>query len=321
MKITPQDIIDKEFGVKFLGFDKVEVDAFLEEVAENFFRLNEENIRLNEKILALRKEMESGGRITPLGQMELPAELDNFLEELKQDITAISAELVSLKQDRPAFVSLEKSFKEAVASLQKAAPIAPSQGQAELPVDLKHTLEEFKKGFGALKAELAALKQEVGSLQQIRKEIKGELQELLTSHFNDLAAKLSKTAPPAVPEQAKSEAAAEVKKKQPAAAIIKEEPADSRLPDFEEQDESRDNDDLEFLSEDDLLDVDKLRGIFQSVLDDSISDAPNSRDGDDNSSGDLLFLEDDFLEDEHEPEVTFTLEESKTEKKTKSKRT
>ena len=34
MKITPQDIIDREFKVKFRGFDMTEVDTFLEEVAD-----------------------------------------------------------------------------------------------------------------------------------------------------------------------------------------------------------------------------------------------------------------------------------------------
>ena len=136
MKVTPQDIIDKEFRVKFRGFDMVEVDTFLEEVAENFYNLTEENTLLNEKIIALQKDMESEGRIVTQGQMELPAELGNFLEELKQDTAAINAELITLKQDRSTFVSLEKSIKEAVSSLQKAAS-KPSQGQAELPAGLE----------------------------------------------------------------------------------------------------------------------------------------------------------------------------------------
>jgi DivIVA domain-containing protein len=315
MKITPQDIIDKEFRVKFRGFDMVEVDIFLEEVAENFFKLSEENTRLNEKVLALQKDMESGGRIATQGQMELPAELGNFLEELKQDTAAITAELASLKQDRSTFVSLEKSFKEAVASLRKAASITPPQGQAELPADLKSALEEFKKSSKAINAELAALKKEVGSIQQIRKDIKGELQELLKSHFDDLDAKLSMSAGP----KPKASAAGK-KREQLAAAVIEEEPEDlpedTRLPDYEEQDETHDDDELEFLSEDDLLDVDKLRGVFQSVLDDSVSDTPNSRD-DDDSSADLLFLDDDIIEEEHEPKVTFSQEEGNAGKKSK----
>ena len=378
MKITPQDIIDKEFRVKFRGFDMVEVDTFLEEVAEKFFKLNEENTRLNEKVLTLQENMDSGGMIAPQGQMELPAELGNFLEELKQDTAAISAELVSLKQDRSLFVSLEKNIKEAVASLQKATSIIPTQSQTELPADLSSIMEEFKKGSEAINAELvalkedrhaldslkkslgevissakeagpamtpqiqaesgnlaktldefrqgtetmgaelASLKEEVGSIQQIREEIKGELKELFKSYFDDLDAKLSQATPAAISADPKPEAAtAGVKKKPLPAAIIKEKPddlpEDTRLPDFAEQDETFD-DDLEFLTEDDLLDVDKLRGIFQSALDGSTSDTPNSRD-DDGLSADLLFLEDDIMEDEHEPKVTFSLDEENVDKK------
>jgi cell division initiation protein len=378
MKITPQDIIDKEFRVKFRGFDMVEVDTFLEEVAETFFNLNEENTRLNEKVLTLQENMDSGDMIAPQGQMELPAELGNFLEELKQDTAAISAELVSLKQDRSLFVSLEKNIKEAVASLQKATSIIPTQSQTELPADLSSIMEEFKKGSEAINAELvalkedrhaldslkkslgevissakeagpamtpqiqaesgnlaktldefrqgtetigaelASLKEEVGSIQQIREEIKGELKELFKSYFDDLDAKLSQATPAAISADQKPEApTAGVKKKPLPAAIIKEKsddlPEDTRLPDFAEQDETFD-DDLEFLTEDDLLDVDKLRGIFQSALDGSTSDTPNSRD-DDGLSADLLFLEDDIMEDEHEPKVTFSLDEENVDKK------
>jgi hypothetical protein len=123
-----------------------------------------------------------------------------------------------------------------------------------------------------------------------------------------------------VPAESKPEAAPVKKKKeQLAAAIIKEEPEgqeeDTGLPDFEEQDETSDDKGLEFLSEDDILDVEKLRGVFQSVLDESVSDGPNSREDDDDSSADLLFLEDSNIEDEHEPEVTFALDEEISGKK------
>jgi len=432
MKITHQDIIDKEFRVKFRGFDMAEVDTFLEEVAEKFFKLTEENTLLNEKILALQEDLESSDRVATQGQMELPAEIVTFLEELKQDTAAINAEIVALKQDRSTFASLDKSIKEAVGALQKAAATPPQartepgtdlnstleelktnseaiaadlaalkadrqildslqndlkevvsraqntadamtpQDSTVLPADLNSTLEELKKNSEAIAAELTvfktdrqafdslrknleevvsraqktapamtpqgqtergelsetleefrkstetmsgeltALKQEIGSVQQIREEIKTELQELLKSHFDDLDEKLSQAsqvAAQAVPRPKVS--AAGEKEGGLAAAIIEEEPEgakeDTMLPGFEEQDETYD-DDLEFLSEDDILDVDKLRGVFQSVLDNSVSDTPNSREDDDDSSADLLFLED-LLEDEHEPEVSFSLNE------------
>ena len=69
MEITPQDIIDKEFRVKFRGFDMAEVDAFLEEVAESFFKLTEENTLLNEKVLALQEDLETVDSMAPQGQV------------------------------------------------------------------------------------------------------------------------------------------------------------------------------------------------------------------------------------------------------------
>jgi cell division initiation protein len=436
MNITSQDIIDKEFRVKFRGFDMAEVDTFLEEVAEVFFKLTEENTQLREKILALQNKIKFMAKTPPQAQIELPAELGNSLDELKQDTAAISAELVALKQDRSTFASLEKSINEAVASLQKAATITPPQGkmeipaelgksldelkqdtaaintelaalkedrqtfgsfqnsledaiasltkaesemapqgQTELPADLRITLEEIQKGSTAINAELAALKedrqtfdslknsleeivssagkagpamappqaesgdlaktleefrqgtetmgaelaafkQEIGSIQQIPEEIKGELETLLKSHFDDLDTKISEAASAAVSTGPPQAAAV---KEQLLAAIIEEEPEgqaeESRLPDFEVQDDTFGDDDaLEFLSEDDILDVDKLRDVFQSVLDDSISDSPESRE-DDETSADLLFLEDFDIQDEPEPEVTFSIKDEKADTK------
>jgi len=384
MKITPQDIIDKEFKVKFRGFDMAEVDTFLEEVAEKFFKLMEENTLLHEKVLALQRDLEAAGSFTPQGQAEVPAELGNTLEDLKQDTAAISAELVSLKQERQtldflkdglkkviatlgepgaagmsqaqvefpadladtleelkqgaaavaadlaalqeerlAFDSLKKNLEEVIGSAKEAAStMASRQGQVEIPGNLGKTLEEFKRGTETMGAELAALKKEISPLANIRAEIKGELQEQLTSRFAELDAKLSTAGEKAGDEAPKLAAVspAPVKKEKLIAARIEEEPEglaeDSRLPDYEELDEGSGDGALEFLSEDDILDVDKLRGIFQSVLDEGISDAPESRDGDE-ATADLLFLEEDFIADDHEPEVSFSLDEKETEEKPK----
>jgi len=380
MKITPQDIIDKEFRVKFRGFDMAEVDAFLEEVAENFFKLTEENTLLHEKVLALQRDLEAKVAMSPQGQVELPAELGTMLEDLKQDTAAISAELTGLKHDRQGLLdSLEKNLKAAVASIEAAAgeksgssadlgktledfrqgtaaieaeltglkkdrqtfielqksfelsiktakeaasAQAPRQGKVEMPGDLAKTLQEFMQSTETIGTGMAALQKDLGAIANIRTEIKEELQELINSRFAELEAKIatvSPAQPPAAPKATPAPKAAPKKEKLAVAEIV-EEPdeveEDTRLPDYEEQDEGADDSALEFLSEDDILDVDKLRGIFQSVLDEGISDAPESRDGDD-VTADLLFLEDDFLEDEHEPEVTFSLDEKEPERQPK----
>jgi DivIVA domain-containing protein len=367
-KITPQDIIDKEFRVKFRGFDRDEVDSFLEELAENLFKLTDENTTLNEKILALQQDLEAAGSVVSQGQMELPVEIENILEDLKQDIIAISADLASLKQDKPSLASLENNLKVAVTALQEATREAKTQGQPEIPADFLNSLVTFQQGAETVAAELAALKedrqvfdslksslkeiissareaaatmapqqqveigadlnktmadftkesetirtdlaalrQELGTISEIREDIKKEVQELLASHFKELETKLSSLGD-------RTGAAPPKKKEKLLAAEIIEEPKgkeEAVIQDYKGYDEDfTDDGALEFLSEDDILDVDKLRNVFQSVLDEDLRDSQESSEGDE-VTADLLFL-DDLLEDEPEPKVTFSMDEKET---------
>ncbi len=59
MTLTPQDIQSKQFHVRFRGFDVDEVDAFLEQLAENFSLLVEDNKSLKTQLQALSMELES----------------------------------------------------------------------------------------------------------------------------------------------------------------------------------------------------------------------------------------------------------------------
>ncbi|MBW2506401.1 MAG: DivIVA domain-containing protein, partial [Deltaproteobacteria bacterium] len=337
MKITPQDIIDKEFRVKFRGFDMAEVDSFLEEVAENLFKLTEENTVLNEKILALQQDLEAAVSTVP--QIEFPEELENNLEDLKQAIAAISADLAVLKQDKPSFAPLENSIKAAVTSIHEAtaemtpqtqldipaeflaaldtfkqnsetmaaeinalkedrqafdalkksfeqvvssareaaSSIAPQQqGQAEAGTDLTNTLNDFKMGTEAVRIELTDLKQEIETISGLREDIIKEVRELLSSQFRELEGKLFQVG-------AGTTAGPPSKKDKLLTAEIIEEPEgteeDTRGQDFEEEVEDFEDDALEFLNEDDILDVDKLRNVFQSVLDDEVGGGYKSRGG------------------------------------------
>ena len=58
MSLTPEDIQSKQFHVRFRGFDVEEVDGFLEQVAENFLMLLEENRTLKAKIETMTQELE-----------------------------------------------------------------------------------------------------------------------------------------------------------------------------------------------------------------------------------------------------------------------
>ena len=56
MKLTPLDIQQQQFMVRFRGFDVREVDLFLEQMAGAFEQLARENEALKEEILRLRRE-------------------------------------------------------------------------------------------------------------------------------------------------------------------------------------------------------------------------------------------------------------------------
>jgi cell division initiation protein len=57
MRITPLDIQQKQFPVKFRGFDEEEVDSFLELVREEMEELLRENASLREEVKRLEKQL------------------------------------------------------------------------------------------------------------------------------------------------------------------------------------------------------------------------------------------------------------------------
>lgn len=59
MKITPVDIQNKQFKVRFRGFDVQEVDQFLEQIAETFQTLQETKEKQQAEIDQLKKELKA----------------------------------------------------------------------------------------------------------------------------------------------------------------------------------------------------------------------------------------------------------------------
>jgi cell division initiation protein len=57
MRITPLDIQQKQFPVKFRGFDEEEVDSFLELVREEMEELLRDNASLREEVKRLEKQL------------------------------------------------------------------------------------------------------------------------------------------------------------------------------------------------------------------------------------------------------------------------
>ena len=58
MKFTPLDIQQQQFKIRFRGFDVREVDAFLEQLADGFESLKNNNVSLQDEIGRLKLENE-----------------------------------------------------------------------------------------------------------------------------------------------------------------------------------------------------------------------------------------------------------------------
>lgn len=57
LNISPTDIIQREFSVRFRGYDTGQVDDFLEEVAKAYNQLIEERARVSEESRVLRQKL------------------------------------------------------------------------------------------------------------------------------------------------------------------------------------------------------------------------------------------------------------------------
>lgn len=116
--LTPQAIKDQEFQIKFRGYDAIEVKAYLELLAEDFFELNEQNRVQAEELETLRAEQE---------------ELEREKESLAAEVN-LSRENVDGIQSR-----LESSYK------HKDQEIAELRGQLEAAQAAATVLEDEKK--------------------------------------------------------------------------------------------------------------------------------------------------------------------------------
>lgn len=86
MKLTPLDIRHKDFKRGMRGYSDVEVDEFLDEVADEYERIFKENIDLGERLEALQEKLAGYKRIEDTLQKTLVS-AQASAEELKQNAT------------------------------------------------------------------------------------------------------------------------------------------------------------------------------------------------------------------------------------------
>ncbi|MBN2467572.1 MAG: DivIVA domain-containing protein [Deltaproteobacteria bacterium] len=151
MKITPVDIQQQQFAVKFRGYDIQEVDAFLETVASE---LEEQIKRVNE----LRDELER--------KEERIWEYQNMEKTLKE--TLMIAQVTSEEVKKNA----EKAAEDLRAHAQKEAELIVSEAKQ----DVKNVIENTN-------ARLAHLQGDISDLRRKKLIMERELRSVLETHL------------------------------------------------------------------------------------------------------------------------------------------
>lgn len=154
MSLTPQDIQKQKFNTKFRGFDVDEVDAFLEEVAEDFLALIQENKKLKERIESFEQR-----------EAEYQSEEHTF----KSAIIAAQKVAVEMKE------MARKETTELVTNAREEARVLVAGAREEI----SRLQEETNSGMDTLKSEIE-------ELEVMKGRIRDELRTTLTRYLNYL---------------------------------------------------------------------------------------------------------------------------------------
>lgn len=170
MLLTPENIQNQQFHVRFRGFDVDEVDAFLEKVAENYLVLVKENEKLKDAMAAVQSERDQiqsqersfknaiisaqniADEMQAKARQEAKVLKENARQEaaalveaaqeqetlLKEQISALLLEKQKLKEELHAFLMshVERLDSQYPAPGQAAKPAQKEQGRASVIGDI-----------------------------------------------------------------------------------------------------------------------------------------------------------------------------------------
>jgi cell division initiation protein len=139
MKLTPLDIRHKEFKRGMRGYADVEVDEFLDEVADEYERLFKENIDLQDRVEALEEKVTGYQRIEETLQKTL-VNAQASAEEQKQNASK-QAELILQDAELKARQMVNEAYSERQAIEQSMAKL--KNGEQDFRFKFRQMLEGY----------------------------------------------------------------------------------------------------------------------------------------------------------------------------------
>lgn len=187
--LTPQSIKDQEFQIKFRGYEPIEVKAYLELLAEDFFELTEQSRLQAEEIETLLAEQESlqNDKEALIAEMKISQEnadgvqseiqnryklKDQEIAELTEKLESMSASLVGLEEQNTAYLEKIAEMEAKLAgdrgaSLQEQAEIEKLRGRIEF---LEEQNRELKQEGTDFKTTILAAQKFADNLRQTSQE-------------------------------------------------------------------------------------------------------------------------------------------------------
>ncbi|NQT69019.1 MAG: DivIVA domain-containing protein, partial [Desulfobacteraceae bacterium] len=164
MKFTPLDIQQQQFKIRFRGFDVREVDAFLEQIADDFELLKSNNVSLQDEISRLKLENQ-GYRQREETFKRAMLNSQKVLEQM-QDNAQKSAELIIADAE----VKAEKLLNRAHNRLaQLHADIAEMKRQRiQIEIQVRSILENHTKLLDLGQEEIVTRDQEDAKLKVLK---------------------------------------------------------------------------------------------------------------------------------------------------------
>lgn len=199
--LTPQAIKDQEFQAKFRGYDAIEVKAYLELLAEDFFELTERNQAQEEEIEALQAEHQALLREKEKLATEVKATQENaegIQFEIDEGYKHKEAEIEELQEKFTRAEEEMKTLSEENKALQ--AKVSELENQVESKAGLKIEAQ----------AELETLRAKVEMLSEQNREFKQEGVDFKTTilaaqNFSDNLRRTSEAEAKKLKEDARNE--------------------------------------------------------------------------------------------------------------------
>ncbi len=169
MSITPQAIKDQEFQVKFRGYDSIEVKAYLELLAEEFFELHELRRKQEEEYAELYEENQA-----------LKQEKDSLVEEGREQIERSEISVQQFQEKDQIILALE----EKASQLEKA--VESSEQEKKLQQEawerqestLREEIDRLKEGLDDKQTAVSATSNEAEKLRAQIEVLESQIKEL-----------------------------------------------------------------------------------------------------------------------------------------------